>query len=124
MAVSASPTCANWTTPHPLERVPSKRISASSTVPVVSNSSTRSSLAVDHGSYHEDISAAIADKHNIYRKTHVSNHNLLARLRVVGRGAICSACTPISSPVSVHPEASTCRCCCCCRLVRAGIVRV
>lgn len=51
MAVSASATCANCTTPAPLERVPSNKISASSTWPVVSNSSTRSSFAVDHGSY-------------------------------------------------------------------------
>ena len=51
MAVSASGTCANCTTPAPLERVPSNKISANSTWPVVSNSSTRSSFAVDHGNY-------------------------------------------------------------------------
>ena len=45
--VSASVTCATCTTP--LERVPLDKNSASSTWSVVSNSSTRSSFAVDQG---------------------------------------------------------------------------
>ena len=50
IAVSASGIWENCTTPHPFDLVPSNRISATSTVPVVSNNSTKSSLAVDHGS--------------------------------------------------------------------------
>lgn len=46
----ASTTSLNCTTPLPLERVPSYRISARTTWPIVSNSSTRSSFVVDHGS--------------------------------------------------------------------------
>lgn len=50
MAVSASSTVLNCTTPAPLDRPFSKRTSASCTVPVVWNSSTRSSFEVDQGS--------------------------------------------------------------------------
>lgn len=50
IAVSASSTVANCTTPTPFDRPCSKRISASSTLPVVWNSSTRSSFEVDQGS--------------------------------------------------------------------------
>ena len=82
MAVSASGTCANCTTPAPLERVPSNKISASSTWPVVSNNSTRSSFAVDHGSYSSCTSRSptIASIDLRSDRTHVTNHDLLARL--------------------------------------------
>ena len=49
IAVSASSICSNCTIPIPLLRLPSYKISACCTCPVVSNSSTRSSLAVDQG---------------------------------------------------------------------------
>lgn len=52
IAVSALSAVSNSTTPVPRERpLGSYCISARSTLPIVVNSSTRSSLLVDHGSY-------------------------------------------------------------------------
>ena len=100
MAVSASCTCANWTTPQPFDRVPSYKISASSTWPVVSNSSTRSSFAVDHGNcpragHHQHLCAF---SRPTKRATYVSDHDLLRRLcleaTIASRTAIRSIAVP------------------------------
>ncbi|KAI0277387.1 hypothetical protein BGY98DRAFT_979889 [Russula aff. rugulosa BPL654] len=47
--LSLPPRLVQIDTPAPVDRVPSKNISASSTWPVVSNGSTKSSFVVDHG---------------------------------------------------------------------------
>lgn len=90
-AVLASSVSVNWTMPSPLDRVPSSRISAETTFPTVSNSSTRSSFEVDHGS------CLRQPRTDLHIETHVAHEDLLVRLGRLGSQAAASVGAAFSS---------------------------